>query len=130
MHVSLISTDQRLATRHFVACEQATVVGRSSQADVHVEDRWVSRFHCDIREVDGTLVVRDLGSRHGTYVNVQRLQEAFLMPGDRLSLGVTTFCVQYRRQATGGSAGLGVSPTEREAPACCRSAERDNGPED
>ncbi len=40
------------------------------------------------------LVVRDLGSVHGTYVNGSRVTEAVLSAGDQLALGLTTFLVE------------------------------------
>jgi hypothetical protein len=51
---------------------------------------WVSRRHCSIEDRHGVPVVRDLGSTHGTWVNDQRVKEAEIHPGDRLSIGLTT----------------------------------------
>ena len=45
------------------------VLGRNPDADVLLDDRWISRVHCEISEINGTLVVRDLGSQNGTLVN-------------------------------------------------------------
>ena len=50
----------------------------------------VSRRHCQLDEVGGLLVVRDLGSRYGTYVNGMRVAEARL-PDDKLTVGLTSF---------------------------------------
>ena len=75
------------------------VLGRSVDADVHLDDQWASRCHCEISEANGTLVVRDLGSRNGTLVNGQYVQEARLNPGDRLTIGLNTFEVWYKRRA-------------------------------
>ena len=41
------------------------------------------------------LLVRDLGSRHGTYVNGQQVTEARLAPGDELCIGLTHFLAEY-----------------------------------
>lgn len=80
------------------------VIGRNPDADARLDDRWVSRVHCEISEIDGTLVVRDLDSRNGTLVNGQSIKEAHLMPGDRLTVGLTSFKVQYKRNPTKSSA--------------------------
>ena len=73
------------------------VIGRSPDADVRLDDRWVSRRHCEIDQINGTLVVRDLGSKHGTAVNGEYAAQTHLLPGDRLTIGLTSFEVHYKR---------------------------------
>ena len=71
------------------------VIGRSPDADISLCDRWVSRRHCLVEEQDGRLIVRDLGSKHGTFVNDSLVSESTLLPGDRLSVGLTTLVARY-----------------------------------
>jgi predicted component of type VI protein secretion system len=73
------------------------LLGRGDQSDVRVPDMWVSRRHCRIEERCGTPVVRDLGSMHGTWVNDERVQEAEIHPGDKLSIGLTTLTAAQGR---------------------------------
>jgi pSer/pThr/pTyr-binding forkhead associated (FHA) protein len=73
------------------------VLGRSSKADVRLADPWISRIHCELCERDGTLAVRDLESRHGVYVNDERVSQAVLHHGDVLLLGVSRFAVEYNQ---------------------------------
>ena len=61
-----------------------------------MEDQWVSRRHCELNELNGILVVRDLGSKHGTYINGMRVSEAPLLPEDKLTVGLTSFVACYR----------------------------------
>ena len=75
------------------------VVGRGFHADVRLGDHYVSRVHCEISDLNGTLVVRDLGSKHGTFVNGVKVAQAQLLPGDRLTIGVTSLKVDYQRTA-------------------------------
>ncbi len=77
------------------------VIGRSPDADITLEDRWVSRRHCEIHIVDGGLVVRDLGSKHGTLINEATITEALLQPGDQLSVGLSTLIAAYDRERIG-----------------------------
>ena len=70
------------------------IVGRGSDCDVRLCDPWVSRLHCEINQIDGRLVIVDLESKHGTFVNKCRVQCADLVPGDTLSLGMTRFVVE------------------------------------
>ncbi len=64
-------------------------VGRSSEAEVYVDDASVSRAHARIRVQDGRVTVRDLGSKNGTYVNGAMLGDADhpVAPGDALRFG-------------------------------------------
>jgi len=82
--------DRDLACRTF-----PLIVGRSPEADITLHDRWVSRRHCVIEEQAGRLVVRDLGSKHGTFVNDGRVMRADLLPGDKLNVGLTTLVAVY-----------------------------------
>lgn len=70
-------------------------LGRTAKADVLIDDRWVSREHCEIDRQDDALVIRDLGSKHGTFVNGQTVTNAELHAGDELSLGLTRFVVYW-----------------------------------
>lgn len=82
--------------REFPLSKQKTIVGRRQDCDLRIPTRDVSRRHCEIGpgEKRSELVVRDLGSSNGTYVNGQRVAEANLQPGDRLSVGPVTFVVR------------------------------------
>jgi hypothetical protein len=74
-------------------------LGRGPDADVQLGDRWVSREHCEIVSAANALVVRDLGSKHGTFVNGRSVMEAELHAGDELNIGLTRFVVEYQTSA-------------------------------
>ena len=82
------------------------VVGRSDEADVWLGDAWVSRSHCEIDVVDDSLVVRDLGSRNGTFVNGSRIEVSPFLPGDELTVGRSVFQVEYKRKRSGSASVL------------------------
>jgi Protein of unknown function (DUF3662)/FHA domain len=64
------------------------VIGRSRQADIHIEDPNVSRKHAEVRPSGGSWIVRDLGSTNGVKVNGRRIQgPQSLKPGDTIELG-------------------------------------------
>jgi sulfite reductase (NADPH) flavoprotein alpha-component len=52
-----------------------------------LDDRDVSRRHARIEIVDNELVLTDLGSTNGTYVNDARVTRRVLVPGDRMRIG-------------------------------------------
>lgn len=76
-------------------------LGRSPDANVCIVDRWVSRDHCEIDFVDDALVVRDLDSKHGTFVNGHPICQASLKPGDLLTIGLSKFVVQWEYETAG-----------------------------
>jgi hypothetical protein len=71
------------------------LIGRSPQAEIHPLDEGISDLHCEIEEVDGRLMVRDLGSESGTFVNGVRIEMSPLLPGDTLRVSQSNFRVDY-----------------------------------
>jgi pSer/pThr/pTyr-binding forkhead associated (FHA) protein len=108
MKAKLIGLDNYGPKTQIVLERLPVVIGRNPEADVRLDDRWVSRVHSEISEINGTLVVRDLDSRNGTLVNGQYIKEAHLPSGDRLTVGLTSFEVQYKRSANRSSASVAV----------------------
>ena len=96
MKIRLTSLDPATSQPPIVIRRVPVIIGRSPAADVHVRDCWASRRHCELDELDGVPVVRDLNSTHGTFVNGESVSEAHLLPGDRLTVGVSSFEVQYQ----------------------------------
>ena len=79
----------------FVLTGPRVLIGRAEAADVHVQDPSVSRYHCEIGSINGTLWIRDLGSANGVFVNGLHEPQSHVMPGDRLTIGETSFRVEY-----------------------------------
>ena len=74
----------------FTLTSEFTVVGRSSTADLALQDPFLSRQHCRLHQVGETLTVEDLGSRNGTYVNSRRIEgPTFLHPGDEIRVSAS-----------------------------------------
>ena len=62
-------------------------IGRSGESDLCMTHAQVSRHHASIESEPDGLYLRDLGSRHGTLRNGDRLERARLRSGDRITLG-------------------------------------------
>jgi pSer/pThr/pTyr-binding forkhead associated (FHA) protein len=70
------------------------IVGRHSQADVHVMAPEASRRHCRLVCDNGQWRVIDLHSLNGVYVNDERVHEAPLYDGDRVRIAGCTLIVE------------------------------------
>ncbi|WP_164873119.1 FHA domain-containing protein, partial [Streptomyces resistomycificus] len=83
-------------TRHQIS-RATLVLGRSTEADVRIDDPGVSRRHCEIRT--GTpSTIQDLGSTNGIVVDGQHTTRATLRDGSRIVVGSSTIIY---RQAEG-----------------------------
>lgn len=70
----------------------ATVVGRSSKADIQIDQESISRNHAKFTNARGRVSVKDLGSTNGTYVNDELVSgELTLRNGDLVKIGRTIF---------------------------------------
>jgi putative peptide zinc metalloprotease protein len=63
-----------LPDRTRVPVEQALTIGRASDCAVQLADRTVSRRHVRLSPVDGGVVLEDIGSTYGTWVNGERVR--------------------------------------------------------
>ena len=84
--------------------EGSFVIGRESRAGNDAGslggDPLLSRQHARIFARSGALMIEDLGSSNGTFVNDRRVAAATpLHPGDTIKCGSTTLMVEARRRA-------------------------------
>jgi serine phosphatase RsbU (regulator of sigma subunit) len=66
---------------------QPFLIGRDPESDLLLTHSFISRRQAEIAVEDNNFVIRDLGSRHGTYVNGQRITFHQLRPGDLIKFG-------------------------------------------
>ena len=66
---------------------ERTLIGRSPDCVVFLDDVTVSRRHALLAERDGRWFVEDQGSLNGTFVNRDRVESAELSDGDELQIG-------------------------------------------
>ncbi len=93
---TLIAVSGPLAGQTFPLAADRLTLGRDQANDVHLRDIATSRHHCAIEARDGRLLLRDLESRHGTFVNGVPVGERFLEHGDRITIGASLFLVRLR----------------------------------
>jgi putative nucleotidyltransferase with HDIG domain len=69
-------------------------IGRSSESDLQLLDLGVSRFHCVVEAQAENLVVTDLSSSNGTFVNGHRVKRQVLARDDEITIGPVTLVVE------------------------------------
>src|SRR5438445_156235 len=108
MDYELVIVRGRGASSTIKLGDGVTTVGRQDECQLRIKSSQVSRKHCEIFEKKGLLLVKDLGSSNGTFVNGKRLQEPrVLEPGDELTIGQVKLKV----------AKIGEAPPTRAKPA-------------
>jgi type II secretory pathway predicted ATPase ExeA len=75
------------------------MIGRAPDADLQIEDRTISRHHCQIISNEFLSVIQDLNSTNGVYVRNRRVRRHNLCDGDVVVLG--SFQVRYLDEREG-----------------------------
>lgn len=84
VELSLVTDSGRVIPISALPC----VIGRDESCQLRIQSEHVSRNHCVISRSDSALVIRDLGSTNGTFLNGKLIQaESVLLDGDAIKLG-------------------------------------------
>ena len=87
--------------RELVIDVDPLVIGRDAGATLVVADPEVSAFHCELRAVSEGILVRDLGSTHGTFLGPVRVHEAIVTTSSELMVGRSRIVIEpLRKQVT------------------------------
>ena len=81
--------------RKFEITKQRTVIGRSRECEVQIEDPSASRRHAEVRQEGTAYWIVDLDSTNGLEVNGLRVKRAKLGHGDKITIGSTD--IVFRR---------------------------------
>ena len=73
-------------------------IGTSPDNDLVLTDRAVSRRHAEIRMTPNGLLLRDLGSTNGTFINDVRITEAYIPPDAECRLGYSNLLIRQRTE--------------------------------
>lgn len=87
----LIAIDGPSRGTAFYLDEPVVSIGRLSSSKVCLEDRFVSRHHCVIRNDGDDYTIDDLNSANGTYLNGERVSEGSLKEGSLIEIGASRF---------------------------------------
>ena len=90
--LSLVVVEGREAGRRIGLSERVVVAGRDPHVDIVLPDGGISRLHCLASVVNGEVIIEDLGSTNGTFVDDQRIDRRGPLPvGSVLRVGAHLF---------------------------------------
>lgn len=94
LDVKLILASGKQKGRETALARGVYLVGRSRLCQIRPKNKWVSRTHCAIIHKRGEVLLQDMGSKHGTYLNKVKIDEGVAVAvadGDLIQLGTTRF---------------------------------------
>jgi len=96
----LVILNQGMTGRVHDLKSERTTVGRVEDNAFQIADPSVSSHHCEILLRNGEIVIHDLGSTNGSYINGAQITESVLQTGQTLRLGQ----VELKLEAEGATA--------------------------
>lgn len=87
----LVAINGPIANQVFRIEEEITRLGRHASCHICIPLDTVSQFHAEIIRAPEGLVVADLNSSNGSYINDRRIHRQTLEPGDKLRIDAVTF---------------------------------------
>lgn len=83
----LVILNQGMTGRAHELAVDRTTIGRVEDNTFHIADGSVSSHHCEVHLRGTEILIRDLNSTNGTFINNEKISEAVLKPGQTLRLG-------------------------------------------
>jgi pSer/pThr/pTyr-binding forkhead associated (FHA) protein len=90
-----------------------TTIGRVEDNTFQISDPSVSSHHCEVQLQGGEVLIRDLNSTNGSFINGEKFTETILKPGQTLRLGQ----VELKLELEGGVPSAPAAPGTVPAPA-------------
>ena len=94
LEVILVRVTKNGKTTDVPLSHERTLVGRLDDCHIRVPIAGISRKHCEIVVADGSIMIADLGSSNGTFVNQDKVDSQPLSAGDLISFGGLVFVVK------------------------------------
>jgi pSer/pThr/pTyr-binding forkhead associated (FHA) protein len=108
----LVVLSEGLTGRSYELKVEKTTVGRLEDNSFQIPEQSVSSHHCEILLKGNDVVVKDLNSTNGTYINGEKITEKALKPGQILRLG----SIELRLEGDGPQAAAPASEKKKMDP--------------
>jgi len=82
-----VLTGEKAGSQYSLPNDSGTVIGRSGECDIHIEDQDASRQHAVIQPIGEEYYLRDMDSTNGTLINGQPVDKKILKHGDKITIG-------------------------------------------
>lgn len=130
MNASLVLVQNDGSQKEIPLSRVRTVIGRETSCQIRIPVSAVSRQHCEVVAEGEKIVLKDLGSSNGTFVNRRRVSHTELAAGDIVGVGPAVFAVRVDgkpvsidaaailkqvAQPTSGSAAVGAGQTKKKS---------------
>jgi pSer/pThr/pTyr-binding forkhead associated (FHA) protein len=96
----LVIQNQGMTGRAHELSVDRTTIGRVEDNTFQIADASVSSHHCEVHLRGSDILIRDLNSTNGSFINEVKITEQVLKPGQTLRLGQ----VELKLEAEGGAA--------------------------
>jgi pSer/pThr/pTyr-binding forkhead associated (FHA) protein len=103
----LVILNQGMTGRAHELNVDRTTVGRVEDNTFQITDPSVSSHHCEVHLHGGEILIRDLNSTNGSFINGEKITETILKPGQTLRLGQ----VELKLEAEGAAAATAAPPS-------------------
>jgi transcriptional regulator with GAF, ATPase, and Fis domain len=107
----LLAISGPLRKSEFPLCAQVTI-GTDARNTIRLEDSAVSPQHCVIESLDGKVVLTDLESHFGTFVNGIPVKDRELKSGDQIAVGNSVFLLETEKLHSTASSPVQISLLE------------------
>ncbi|MDY6844387.1 MAG: GGDEF domain-containing protein [Thermodesulfobacteriota bacterium] len=85
--------------KRFRIGERKMKVGRSSHADIRIDDERISGIHCTIDYRDGNMTIEDQNSTNGTYVDGKKIKKKAITIKSKLQIGQCVMKIEYKDES-------------------------------
>lgn len=82
----IVKRGAKAGSRYLVS-EKYTTIGRHPDSDIFLDDVTVSRRHAEVHRDGEAILLNDVGSLNGTYLNRTRIETGSLRTGDEVQIG-------------------------------------------
>jgi pSer/pThr/pTyr-binding forkhead associated (FHA) protein len=104
------------------------IIGRTTENDVQIDSRFISRHHCQVITTAHSCVIEDLNSTNGIYVKSNRVRRHYLNDGDVVLVGKHELI--YVDERTARQRGTDNLPALATQPAAAPAEEEDEAAEE
>src|SRR5690349_16533869 len=109
----IVVLSEGLTGRSFELKVDKTTVGRLEDNAFQIQEQSVSSHHCELLLKGNDVIVRDLNSTNGTYINGEKISEKVLKPGQILRLGNVEARLETDGAAASAAASAAAAATEK-----------------